>query len=886
MSGRERDCTDLHPFANPGRTKLALVSRGVALPDGLPEASRFIAQANAIESVIDLRLPGGQFVTAPVGLPFTESSGFALRVREDGAWLECGGERQRVTLIEAPRFYRQTTRGGARMGSFAALHDRLLILHPWLGCGFFAAGGREAGLACRYCQYDSMLNADAPPLRDPLELVEVVRAALAEREVDTVYLYNGFSPGEDCGLSRLVPVIALLRKHLGSRQIALETVAPADVTVIDELYAAGLDVFVCNLEVADEARFAGLCPGKQAHGGQAAVWRALDRARRVFRAGSVVSHLIVGLEPLESTIAGMKALIGRGVVPLLVPFRPLPGTPLADHPPPSLDDVEQALLVQYELLAESSLPTHRLRDMGRVLTPMESRALIGGETTLAERMAGHALGRKVHGWLDGFRRMLRRREGDDGEPAMLDQRPILHLLGERAAPFVALAALAVAFAGLAQAAPPAGLDARGWHALLVFGLCLALWVTQLLPLPVTSILGLSLLPALGVMPSAEAYAMFGNPAVFFILGAFVLAAGVMRTGLAEHLALWVFDRAGPSGLRLLLAMLLLPAGMACFMPEHAVVAVLLPLVAAVARGMGLVRGDRFATALFLALAWGAVIGGVTTLLGGARGPLALAILEQSAGASFGFAQWTLAALPVVVPMLALAAWMLMRISDWRGADMAGARARIEARRLELGRLDGRGRMMAALMLATVAAWLLAGEALDLAAISLLAVVAMFALRIARWRDVQAHVDWGVVLMYGGAIAVASALEASGAGAWLAERIWPDGLSPWGMLMLLALGTMLLTESISNSAAVAIMLPLALPVAARAGVDPVTVAIAVGIVSGFAFMLPMGTPANAMVLGSGHVRLAQMLRFGLALMLAALLVFGIVSRWVWPATNGW
>ncbi len=874
--------TDLHPFANPGRTKLALVSRGVALPDGLPHASRFVAQANAVESVIDLRLPGGQFVTAPVGLPFTEQSGFALRVEDGAAWLECGGERQRVSLIEAPAFYRRKTRGGARMGSFAALHDRLLMLHPWLGCGFFAREGQ----ACRYCQYDSMLNAAQPPLRDPLELVEVVRAALAEREVDMVYLYNGYSPGEDGGLSRLIPVIALLRKHLGARQIALETVAPRDVTVIDELYAAGLDVFVCNLEVADAARFAELCPGKQAAGGQEAVWRALARARQVFRAGSVVSHLIVGLEPLDSTVAGMKALIGKGVVPLLVPFRPLPGTPLAGHPLPSLDDVEQALLVQYELLAESGLPTHRLRDMGRVLTPMESRALVGARTTLGERMAGHALGRRLHGWADAFRRALRLRAEagaqDDGRAGALDDRPIWRLFGERAAPFAALALLAALFAMAVQAAPPEGLDARGWHALAVFALCLVLWVTQLLPLPVTSILGLSLLPVLGVMPVGEAYAMFGNPAVFFILGAFVLAAGVMRTGLAEHLALWVLARAGASGLRLLLAVFLLPALLACFMPEHAVVAALLPLLLAVASGLGLRRGDRYAAALFLALAWGAVIGGVTTMLGGARGPLALAIVGQSTGASFGFMDWTQAALPIVLPLLAFAGFWLTRISGWREVDMRGAAERIAARRLELGRMGWRAVAMAALMLATVGAWLLAGEALDLAAISLLAVVAMFALRIARWREVQGSVDWGVILMYGGAIAVAQALDASGAASWLAAAFWPDGLSPWGALALMALVTMLLTESVSNTAAVAIMLPLALPMAEGAGLPPALVAIGVGIVSGFAFMLPMGTPANAMALGAGFLRPAQMARHGLALMLAALALFGAVSRWLWLA----
>ncbi|PJC69781.1 MAG: sodium/sulfate symporter, partial [Zetaproteobacteria bacterium CG_4_8_14_3_um_filter_59_5] len=248
---------DLHPFSNPGRTKLALVSRGLALPDGLPDASRYVAQANAAESVVDVRLPSGQFCTVPVGQPFTEASGFALRMVDGNAELHCGGEMQPVKLLEAPKYYRRKTRSGARMGSFSSLHDRLLMLHPLMGCGFFA----RPGMACGYCQYDSMLNQAEPPMRDPLELVEVVRAALAERDIDTVYLYNGASPGDDAGLSRLIPVIALLRKHLGHQQIALETVAPRNVQVIDDLYAAGLDIFVCNLEVNDAVRFTEVCPG-------------------------------------------------------------------------------------------------------------------------------------------------------------------------------------------------------------------------------------------------------------------------------------------------------------------------------------------------------------------------------------------------------------------------------------------------------------------------------------------------------------------------------------------------------------------------------------------------------------------------------------------------
>ena len=870
--------TDLHPFANFGRTKLALVSRGLALPEGLPDASRYVAQANAIESVVDVRLPTGQFCTVPVGQPFTEESGFSLVVEHGCARLLCGGESQEVALLEAPHFYRKTTRSGARMGSFSALHDRLLILHPLMGCGFFA----RPGMACGYCQYDSMLNQAEPPLRDPLELVEVVRAALAERDIDTVYLYNGASPGDDAGLARLIPVIALLRKHLGHQQIALETVAPRDVEIIDELYAAGLDIFVCNLEVHDAARFAEVCPGKQQQGGQEAVWRALEHARDIFRAGSVVSHLIVGLEALDSTIAGMRKLAGCGVVPLLIPFRPLPGTPLAETPLPSLDDVEQALLYQYEILSAADLPTHRLRDMGRVLTPMESGALVGRDTMLRERISTTSAGRKLHGWASAIRRYLRVRLEDEQNGAhAMDRRPIHVLLASRSLPLLSLMLLA-AISGAAMTQPPPGqLSAAGWHSLVIFLLCLVLWVTQLLPLPVTSLLGLALLPAMGVLPAGEIYTLFGNPAVFFILGAFALAAGIVRSGLSEQLALAVLERLGGSPRRLLLTVLLLPALMACFLPEHAVVAVMLPIVWSVVRGLDLPKGHSFSTGLFLALAWGAIIGGVTTLLGGARGPLALAIVQESTGRMFSFSEWTAAAAPIVAGMLALAAGILFSVVRFSDVNLQGAMQRINQRRLEIGRASWSARLMAGLMLLTMACWVFLGDALGLTAIALLAVVAMFALRISVWRDVQSHMDWGVVVMYGGAIAIAKAMQISGAAGWLAAALWPSGVSGWGVMALLALATLLLTEAVSNTAAVAIMLPLAISLGASVHLDPLTVALGVGIVSGFAFMLPMGTPANAMIYATGHVPLGRMIRLGAVLMLSAWALFSLVSRFWWP-----
>jgi len=868
--------TDLHPFANPGRTKLSLVSRGLALPVGLQQASKWISQANAIETVVDIRLPTGQLCTVPVGQPYTQKSTYALQEQDGKAELHCAGEVSPVTLLPVPGFYQKTTRSGARMGSFAALHDRLLILHPFLGCGFF----NKPDQACQYCQYDSMLNAAEPPLRDPLELVETVRAALAEREVDTVYLYNGYSPSDDVGLRRLVAVIALLRKHLGHRQIAVETVAPSDLSAIDELYEAGLDVLVCNIEVHDAERFAEICPGKHAIGGQDAIYKALNYARSVFRSGAVVSHLIVGLEPLESTIAGMKKLITQGVVPMLLPFRPLPGTTLSDCPLASLDDVEQALLVQYELLESSGIPTHRLRDMWRVLTPMESGLLVGKEPYLPEQVATSSMGRRLSGWMDGLRRYLRSNGKIDANYQKGGQS--LHwLLAKEGVPFLALAMLSLLALWAGSWHVPTGLTGQGWSSLLIFLFCLALWVSGLIPLAATSLLGLALLPLAGVLPAADAYGMFGSPAVFFILGAFMLAAGARATGLSEHLALALIDRVGSGPKQLLLAMLFLPAVMAFVMPEHAVAAIFLPIAWDIVRNLNLKMGDRYAQSLFFAVAWGAIIGGVMTLLGGARGPLALGMVQQITGDSFTFLDWTLAAAPLVLLMLLAAMLVLLITTPFEHVNIAQARQCIEKRQLELGNLEPRGWLMGILLAVTVIAWMVGGHSTSLAAIALLSVAAMFGLRLVSWEEIEHQVSWSVVLMYGGAIAVGSALSVSGAGSWLAMQFFPPGLTGLSLIVVLVLATLLLTEGVSNAAAVAILLPIAIPVGISAGIDPLTVALAVGIIAGFAFMLPMGTPPNAMIYGTGFVQRLAMMRFGAVLSVSALILFvALVQAW-WP-----
>ena len=281
------------------------------------------------------------------------------------------------------------------------------------------------------------------------------------------------------------------------------------------------------------------------------------------------------------------------------------------------------------------------------------------------------------------------------------------------------------------------------------------------------------------------------------------------------------------------------------------------------------------------MAWGAIIGGVATLLGGARGPLALALVDELSGQSFSFLLWSQATLPLVMSEIFVAALLLNYMVSGVKLDMGSVQERFAERRLELGALTIKSWMMSLLIMGTVIAWLFSGHASTLASVSLISVVLMFALRLVSWVDVEKHVQWGVILMYGGAIAIGKALSDTGAAVWLANTMIPGDMVGLSLIALLVLITLFFTEGVSNAAAVAIILPIAIPVGVQAGIEPMFMALVIGIIAGFAFMLPMGTPPNAMVYASGYVKPAAMLKYGLILSATAFVLFIASMQFWWP-----
>ena len=341
---------------------------------------------------------------------------------------------------------------------------------------------------------------------------------------------------------------------------------------------------------------------------------------------------------------------------------------------------------------------------------------------------------------------------------------------------------------------PAGLSIHGQRALGIFALALILWITNALPLSVTGLLVIALIPLLGVIQAEQAYSFFGNSAVFFILGAFIIATAMMKSGLSKRMALFILSRFSRTPRTLILGILITCSFLALIMPEHAVAALMFPVVSSIALSLDLEPFDgQYGACLFLAMSWGSVIGGVGTLLGGARTPLALGLLQEAFQQSISFWGWSKVALPQVAFMLIIVYGVLIFYFRIDVKDVTLAKKRLELELDELGPITFQEKKVFLIVSVTIFIWIFFNKFLGLALVSLLSAVALFIARTITWDDVDNYVNWGVILMYGGAIVLAKAVDQTGAAYWIAQRVLGQfPLSSFWVVAFFALFSLMLT----------------------------------------------------------------------------------------------
>lgn len=456
---------------------------------------------------------------------------------------------------------------------------------------------------------------------------------------------------------------------------------------------------------------------------------------------------------------------------------------------------------------------------------------------------------------------------------------------------------------------PEGLSAEGWRTAGVAGLMAVLWLTEALPIPATALLPLVLFPVLGLANGREAAAPYANPIVFLFLSGFLLALAMQRWGLHRRIALALIGRMGLRPDRIVAGFLVAAAFLSMWVSNTATALMMLPIATSVLALLpegpadGRNRSD-FAIALMLAVAYGATTGGMATLIGTPPNALLAAFVERTYGFTLGFGQWMLLGLPVTLVTLPVVYLVLTRIVlRVRGEEVSGMRELIQDARTRLGRLAGPEAMVAAVFATTAAAWVfqpllsrLLPELTD-TTIGLAGALLLFALPvnlrsgefIMDWTTAKA-VPWDVLLLFGGGLSLADRIQHSGLAAYLGHLATGlEGLPVVVIVALLCFGILLLTELTSNTATAATFLPVLGAIAVSLGENPLLFLVPTALAANCSYMLPVGTPPNAIVFGSGRVTLPQMARAGFLLNLALVpIIVGlllVVGRWVFGIELG-
>lgn len=427
-----------------------------------------------------------------------------------------------------------------------------------------------------------------------------------------------------------------------------------------------------------------------------------------------------------------------------------------------------------------------------------------------------------------------------------------------------------------------GLDPQiAWTAAITV-VCAVWWIFEPIPIPVTSMIPIALLPMVGVLTPTEVGAAYGSPLILLLLGGFILSTAMARSGVHRRLALGMVSAfGGVAGPALVLGFMVAAAVLSMWISNTATALMLLPIVLAVCERL---QDDRLKLSLVLGIAYGCSVGGIGTPVGTPPNLIFMRIYRDTTGEEITFLEWMTWAVPVVVVMVPLIAWWLAR-----GLARGG---RVELPASGEWRSEERRTLMVFVVTALLwvtrkepfGGWseLLGMPSANDASVALLAVVAMFLVpngkgsRLLDW-ETAAGIPWGILILFGSGVALAQAFGNSGLSEAIGGTLAGFGaLPPYLLMLMLCLGVTFLTEVTSNTATTALLMPILAAAALGAGTDPLLLMVPAAMSASCAFMLPVATGPNAVVFGSGAVTVAQMARAGLAINFAGALVISSVS----------
>jgi sodium-dependent dicarboxylate transporter 2/3/5 len=404
------------------------------------------------------------------------------------------------------------------------------------------------------------------------------------------------------------------------------------------------------------------------------------------------------------------------------------------------------------------------------------------------------------------------------------------------------------------------------------------WMTQAIPLTATALLPFLAFPLFGIMGAGDTASAYYSPILFLVLGGAMIALAIERVGLHRRLALAIIRRGGSTPGAMLLAFLTATAIISMIVSNTATTLIMIPIAVALTRAAGIAEGETngFAGALAMGIAFAASIGGLGTLVGSPTNAIAVGIIGKAIGLKISFLTWATYGIPLVLVSIPLCWAILMRVQRVTPDDFDPKRALAAIG--EAGPWSSAEKRLVPLVAMLIAAWvalpfvtpLLPKDSLTDGSLAVAAALLLFVVpdgsgrALLNWEEAN-RAPWGVIMMFGGGLALAAGMGESGLGDWLGIALQPlKAVHPLVVALVLVGLVVVITEFASNVAAASAVIPVVAGIIAATGIDPILLALPAAWAASWGFMLPSGTGPNAIAWATGHIALPRMLKAGLLL----------------------
>ena len=444
---------------------------------------------------------------------------------------------------------------------------------------------------------------------------------------------------------------------------------------------------------------------------------------------------------------------------------------------------------------------------------------------------------------------------------------------------------------------PEGLNEIAWKTAAVAVLMAVLWISESIPIAATALLPIVLFPVMGIAPIGNTTAPYANPLIFLFMGGFIIAIAMQRWNLHKRIALTIVNFVGIKPSSIIIGFILASAFLSMWVSNTATALMMLPIAMSVLlivnREIDSSKApvSNFEIVLLLSIAYACNIGGIGTLIGTPPNALLAAFMLESFNVEIGFAEWMLVGIPLVIVMLPIMYLLLAKfIYPIKLKELPGGKSVITDQLSSLGAMSSAEFRVAVVFGTTAFLWIIRPLLTDYipglsdAGIAITAGVFLFLIpsgekkseRILMWNDLK-ELPWGILILFGGGLSLAMAITTSGLATWIGEAVSGLDALPLIILVLLVIAIIVfLTEITSNTATAAAFLPILASSAIGIGQDPMLFVIPAAIAASCAFMLPVATPPNAIIYGSGKVTIPQMAKAGVWLNIIVSLILTIAS----------